>query len=297
MKLNVAQIQGLLANNFEVTVDADAALNFTEGSELVITNLTTSHMVVPYGTTTEWDVQQRVHQKTFLDGQIRYNTSDNQVEVYYDGGWLPLSTGTAAQDIGTQSNPAIDGNALMAAGKSSGIYWIQPEGQSAYQMYVDNSRNSGGWVLCAHVRTSTCQDHMTTNSVRISGTTGPRTNNTSTTKMSDDWIQALRNGSAYTGNTAYWLEATGFNKNMFVQSEATVNLNNSASEDNPRTRVSTSYQGALSDRGPNTGTRGFGDHHTSGGTYFAWGRHPESGNNCGFREDSLGASNGYLWVK
>ena len=46
MKLNVAQIQGLLANNFEVTVDADAALNFTEGSELVITNLTTSHMVV-----------------------------------------------------------------------------------------------------------------------------------------------------------------------------------------------------------------------------------------------------------
>ena len=48
MKLNVAQIQGLLANNFEVTVDADAALNFTEGSELVITNLTTSHMIVPY---------------------------------------------------------------------------------------------------------------------------------------------------------------------------------------------------------------------------------------------------------
>ena len=71
-----------------------------------------------------------------MNGQIRYNTSDNQVQVYYNGGWLPLSTGAAAQDIGTQSNPAIDGNALMAAGKSSGIYWIQPEGQSAYQMML-----------------------------------------------------------------------------------------------------------------------------------------------------------------
>ena len=35
----------------------------------------------------------------------------------------------------------------------------------------------------------------------------------------------------------------------------------------------------------------------SGGTYFAYGRHPESGGNCGFRSDSNGASNGYLWVK
>ena len=41
-------------------------------------------MVVPYGTTTEWDVQQRVHQN-FLNGQMRYNTSDNQVQVYYNG--------------------------------------------------------------------------------------------------------------------------------------------------------------------------------------------------------------------
>ena len=85
------------------------------------------------------------------------------------------------------------------------------------------SRNGGGWVLCAHVRTSTCQDHMT-NAVRISGTTGPRTTDTSTSKMADAWIQALVNGSTYNGSTRYWMEATGFNKNVFIDSSATVDL-------------------------------------------------------------------------
>ena len=149
----------------------------------------------------------------------------------------------------------------------------------------------------ASVRTSTCQDHMDQGAVRISGTTGPRLDNTSTSKMADAWINAFVSGSNYTGTTRYWMEATGFNKNVFIDSNATVDLLSSASNQNARTRISNSYEGSLDDRGPNTGTRGFGDHHTSGGTYFAYGRHPESGNNCGFREDSLGASNGYLWVK
>jgi len=296
-KLNVQQIEGLLSNSYNITVDKAAALNFTQGSQLSFTTLGTSHMVVPYGTTTEWDTQQREFQRTFLEGQMRWNTTDSQLQVYA-GGWCNMTTGTALGEIGSQDNPAVDGNAIYAASKPSGIYWIQPEGQTAYQMYVNNDDNGGGWVLCVHARTSTCQDHMTNSSVRISGTTGPRTSDTSTTKMADSWIQALRNGSSYTGNTAYWMHALDFGpKNVFIQSEATVDLLSSASNDNPRTRISTSYQGGLSDRGPNTGTRGFGDHHTSGGTYFAYGRHPESGNNCGFRSDSNGASNGYLWVK
>ena len=201
----------------------------------------------------------------------------------------------AAAGAGTQANPAT--NSQQLAGLSSGVYWIQPGGQTAYQMYVDNARFGGGWVLVAHVRTSTCQDHMTNSAVRISGTTGPRTTDTSTSKMSDSWINALVNGSAYTGSTRYWMEATGFNKNVFIDSNATVDLLSSASNENARTRISTTYEGTLDDRGPNTGTRGFGDHHTSGGTYFAYGRHPEQGNNCGFREDTNGSSNGYLWVK
>ena len=287
----------MLENSYNVTVHKDSAISFQTGAQLTMDTLSTSHMIVPYGTNTEWDAQVRVHQKNYVNGQMRWNSTDQQLQVYYNG-WMNLITGAAVGELGSQDNPAVDGNALMRAGKASGIYWIQPFGQDAYQMYVNNDDNGGGWVLCVHARTSTCQEHMTNGAVRISGTTGPRTNNTSTTKMADSWIQALRNSSSYTGNTAYWMHALDFGpKNVFIQSEATVDLLSSASDDNPRTRVSTTYQGGLSDRGPNSGTRGFGDHHTSGGTYFAYGRHPEQGNNCGFRSDSNGASNGYLWVK
>ena len=287
----------MLENSYNVTVHKDSAISFQTGAQLTMDTLSTSHMIVPYGTNTEWDAQVRVHQKSYVNGQMRWNSTDQQLQVYYNG-WMNLTTGNAVGELGSQDNPAVDGNALMRAGKASGIYWIQPFGQDAYQMYVNNDDNGGGWVLCVHARTSTCQEHMTNGAVRISGTTGPRTSDTSTSKMADSWIQALRNSSSYTGNTAYWMHALDFGpKNVFIQSEATVDLLSSASDDNPRTRVSTTYQGGLSDRGPNSGTRGFGDHHTSGGTYFAYGRHPEQGNNCGFRSDSNGASNGYLWVK
>ena len=200
----------------------------------------------------------------------------------------------------SQGNPASDPYSLR--NQEDGLYWIQPSGQSVYQVYMDNTRNGGGWVLCAKVCTATCQDHITTGGVRISGTTGPRTNDTQTHKFTDSWIQALRNGSSYSGSTAYWMEALNFSsinaaRNMFISTSATIDLQNRASNDNNRTRVSTTYQGSISDRNPNDGTRGFGDHHTNSNLGFAWGRHPEEGNNCGFRQDSLGASDGYLWVK
>ena len=199
----------------------------------------------------------------------------------------------------SQENPASDPWSLRD--QEDGLYWIQPSGQSVYQVYMDNTRNGGGWVLCAKVCTATCQDHITTGGVRISGTTGPRTNDTQTHKFSDSWIQALRNGSSYSGSTAYWMEALNFSsinaaRNMFISTSASIDLQNRASNDNNRTRVSQTYQGSISDRNPNDGTRGFGDHHTNS-NFFAWGRHPEEGNNCGFRQDSLGASDGYLWVK
>ena len=227
-------------------------------------------------------------------GHMRYNTTLSYVEVYNGSAWYRASSGILGT-VGTEGSPATSSSQL--AGLPSGLYWFQPSGQTKYQMYVDNTRNGGGWVMMAHVRTSTCQDHMTNAAVRISGTTGPRLTDTSTSKMADSWINAFVNNSLYTGSTRYWMEATDFNKNVFIDSNATVDLLDSAQNENARTRISNSYQGTLDDRNPNTGTRGFGDHHTSGGTYFAWGRHPESGGNCGFREDSNGASNGYLWVK
>ena len=189
-----------MENSYNVTVHKDSAISFQTGAQLTMDTLSTSHMIVPYGTNTEWDAQVRVHQKNYVNGQMRWNSTDQQLQVYYNG-WMNLITGAAVGELGSQDNPAVDGNALMRAGKASGIYWIQPFGQDAYQMYVNNDDNGGGWVLCVHARTSTCQEHMTNGAVRISGTTGPRTTDTSTSKMADSWIQALRNSSSYTGNT------------------------------------------------------------------------------------------------
>ena len=281
--LNVGEIHGSTENNREIMMESS--------NNLVITG-TLAHnrlgrFTLPVGTTAE-------RPSSPSAGHMRYNTTLNYVEVYNGSAWYRASSGILGT-VGTEGSPATSSSQL--AGLPSGLYWFQPSGQTKYQMYVDNARNGGGWVMMAHVRTSTCQDHMTNAAVRISGTTGPRLTDTSTSKMADAWIQAFVNQSLYTGSTRYWMEATDFNKNVFIDSQATVNLLDSAQNENARTRISNSYEGSLDDRNPNTGTRGFGDHHTSGGTYFAWGRHPESGGNCGFREDTNGASNGYLWVK
>ena len=281
--LNVGEIHGSTENNREIMMESS--------NNLVITG-TLAHdrlgrFTLPVGTTAE-------RPSSPTAGHMRYNTTLSYVEVYNGSAWYRASSGILGT-VGTEGSPATSSSQL--AGLPSGLYWFQPSGQTKYQMYVDNARNGGGWVMMAHVRTSTCQDHMTNAAVRISGTTGPRLTDTSTSKMADSWINAFVSGSLYTGSTRYWMEATGFNKNVFIDSNATVDLLDSAQNENARTRISNSYEGTLDDRNPNTGTRGFGDHHTSGGTYFAYGRHPESGNNCGFREDTNGASNGYLWVK
>ena len=281
--LRVGEIHGSADTNRLITMESSNNINIVG----TLSHNRLGRFTLPKGTTAQRPSSPQA-------GHVRYNTTLSYVEVYDGSAWYRASAAPAGA-VGTQGTPAT--NTAQLAGLVSGNYWIQPAGQTAYEMYVDNSRNSGGWVMVGHVRTSTCQDHMTNGSVRISGTTGPRLTNTSTTKMADSWINALVNSSTYSGSTRYWMEATGFNKNVFIDSSATVDLVSSASNQNARTRISTTYQGTLSDRNPNTGTRGFGDHHTSGGTYFAWGRHPESGNNCGFREDSNGASNGYLWVK
>ena len=187
------------------------------------------------------------------------------------------------------------------AGRPSGFYFVKPKNEAAaVKMYVDNDRNGGGWVLVARVTTASCQAHITRAAVGLkSANEGPTKGDTVTTKMSDSFIQNLRTSSSAKGTIGFWMEAQDFRKDTFISSQATVNLESSASDMSQRTNVANTYstnQG-LSQRGPNSGTRGFGDHHTSGGTYFAWGRHPEERNNCGFREDNLGSSNGFLWVR
>jgi len=199
----------------------------------------------------------------------------------------------------TAAAPVVDISELV--GRPSGYYFVKPKGEAvAVKVFVDNERNGGGWVLVARVTIASCQQHITRGAVGLkSSTEGPTKADTVTTKMPDSFIQNLRSSSSAKGNIGFWMEAQDFKKDTFISSQATVDLESSANGMPQRTNVANSYsvnQG-LSQRGPNTGTRGFGDHHTSGGTFFAWGRHPEEGNNCGFREDNLGRSNGYLWVR
>jgi hypothetical protein len=75
-------------------------------------------------------------------------------------------------------------------------------------------------------------------------------------------MNKLRTASTYTGATAYWLESTGTwtngsgSKSIFIDSRATVNLVNSASDQSYRTNLALTFEGAFSQRSPNTGTRG-----------------------------------------
>jgi hypothetical protein len=185
-------------------------------------------------------------------------------------------------------------------GRPSGWYFVQPKGESAVvKLFVDNQRNGGGWALVARVTKSSCQAHMTRSAVNIGdGKQGPAKDAGQTVKLSDSFIQNLRSSSSARGTIGFWMEAENFRKDVFISSQATVDLEGSANQMSQRTNIVNSYSvnAALSQTHPNTGTRGFGCHHCSG-TWFAWGRHPEERNNCGFREDALGSSDGYLWVR
>ena len=77
---------------------------------------------------------------------LRINTSTNFLEMYGASGWLNV---TATTELGTAANPAVSGKQLYNAGKTSGNYYIKPNGYSgsAIECYVDNTTHGGGWVL------------------------------------------------------------------------------------------------------------------------------------------------------
>ena len=232
-------------------------------------------------------------------GTIAYVSDDNGNLYYkYASGWKSFTA-----SIGTVANPASSGVQLANQGYPDGYYYIAVSGYSSQRMYVDNTRNGGGWLLMARVTVSSNQAHHNSSSVNVSGNNGPQYQASSTAKMSDAFMNAYRSASPYSGSTAYWMESTGgFTSsgstilNNFIDTNATVDLVNSADQQNARTRVATTFEGSISDRNPNTGTRGFGDHHTAP-AYFAYQRHPEQGNNSGFRNDAYGGSDGNLWIK
>ena len=61
---------------------------------------------------------------------MRMNQDLGYVEVYNGSTWYRVS-GAVVGGVGTQANPAT--NSQQLAGLTSGVYWIQPGGQPAYQ--------------------------------------------------------------------------------------------------------------------------------------------------------------------
>lgn len=247
-------------------------------------NTSTGYFDLPAGTTAQ--------RPSGSSGMIRYNTTVGTPEVFTADGWV-----TFGAALGSVANPARNALQLKGQGYASGQYYIAVDGYPSYRMYVDNDRNGGGWIMAATVKQANCQDHHNNSSVRFDGTNGPTPSTGSTTKVSDAWMNAYRAQSSYTGSTAYWMEATSTGKNNFISSSATVDVVSSASDQDARTFVALTFEGSISNTDPNTGTRGFGDHHSGGANYFAYQRHPEAGNNCGFKSDTMGSSDGYLWIK
>lgn len=275
-------------------------LNAEANSKIFIgTNTTANHLTINNdGITLETQTVATLNSSATV-GTIAY-VSDDSGNLYYKyaSGWKSFTA-----SIGTAANPAANAVQLANQGYPDGYYYIAISGYSAQRMYVDNSRNGGGWVLMARVTVSSNQAHHNNNSVNVSNNNGPQYQATSTAKMSDAFMNAYRTASPYTGSTAYWMETTGgFTSsgstilNNFIDTNATVDTVSSAQDQNERTRVATTFEGSISDRAPNSGTRGFGDHHT-GASYFAYQRHPEQGSQSGFRNDAYGGSDGNLWIK
>lgn len=235
-------------------------------------------------------------------GDTYFNTSTQKLRVYTGTAWKNYEK---EPDFGSQDKPLTDPQQLVTQGSPSGTYWINPPGQTAKYCEFNNVDHGGGWMLAATVRRSSGLAHHNTGWVNAGSpdTDTPRTGSGSTKKMSDSFIQAVRNMSTYTGGTAWWMQSLGWTSSngdghmsFFIKTSATIHSVDPAENQNDRTMCTYTYNAnTYNDLNPNTGTRGWGHHH-NGNSFFAWCRHPES-SNPGFRSDSRGESDGYLWVK
>ena len=100
----------------------------------------TGALKVPVGTTAQ--------RPTGSQGMLRVNTTSKNLELYGNTGWVNVAS---TEELGTSTNPAKSGKVLYNLGKSSGNYYIKPDGYtgSAIECYVDMTTHGGGWVLVA----------------------------------------------------------------------------------------------------------------------------------------------------
>ena len=110
---------------------------------------------VPTGTTAE-----RPSVGDSKAGQIRFNTTTAQFEVYNNSTWISIGVaGSSGNTAGNYGTPARNGIEIKQAGRPSGYYWIQPVGyDSPTYCYVDCDNYDGGWV-CVMTAGSSSTNH------------------------------------------------------------------------------------------------------------------------------------------
>ena len=87
MKLRVQTIQGLTPN-FTVTVNDKSDLAFKGGAELRVTG-SQSALPLPHGTSQQFAdaAINKSPNRGYVNGQIRFNTGSNKLEVFNNGIW------------------------------------------------------------------------------------------------------------------------------------------------------------------------------------------------------------------
>jgi hypothetical protein len=215
------------------------------------------------------------------------------------------STGWAniwSNALGSSTNPGLTCLAIKLARPTatSGTYWIKPSNTSpAFQAYCDLAGPDGGWTLVARMTMASNQAHWDAGAVNLP-TTGVTLNHSATQKFSDATIAAIRAASTHSGTTAYKMtcwEGTGNFQTMYCSASCAFSAVNSVNT-SECSRCTGTYNGALVQLTPNSGTRGLGHHHdTSQSWSMAYQRHPEAGNNSGCRNDARGGGDGHLWVR
>jgi hypothetical protein len=120
-----------------------------------------------------------------------------------------------------------------------------------------------------------------------------------TIKMADSDINAYIKRSPYNGLHSYWLFSTcNGGQHMYCSTKCTFNAKAEIVNTDGDCYVCSKTDGGnnIISGAPNTGTRGIGHHHIRD-DIFAWQRHPEAGNNCGFKSDSCGSGDGWMYIR
>jgi hypothetical protein len=152
-----------------------------------------------------------------------------------------------------------------------------------------------GWALLVRAAITNCQAHFNGGEVGNVGSIKPDQGNTA--KFNDEDIRAYNDRSTYNGQTSFHMFSSCNNQHMYCSTKcpfvATASIGQTSGQE-PCFICGNSFENAAALQRPNHGTRGMGLHY--GGGNFGYQRHPEEGNNCGFKDDSCGSGDGQLWV-